>query len=143
MTTPSTLAINATNAPFYRQTRLGKDSYLQHIQSLNQIRKHHLKRWTVLHSIFHSEKTQPRMKGLKLRKTLKISWNYYLRKIMVWKHCLPTFRSKHFIHREPNNVNTVSGFNFVEQKNPMTFFKFSKILYTVVRSFDKNQLERR
>ena len=68
MTTPSTLAINATNALFYGQTRLGKDSYHQHIQSLNQIRKHHLKGWTVLHSIFHSEKTQPRMKGIKLKK---------------------------------------------------------------------------
>ena len=68
MTTPSTLAINATDALFYRQTRLGKDSYHQHIQSLNQIRKHHLKGWTALHSIFHSEKTQPRMKGIKLKK---------------------------------------------------------------------------
>ena len=42
MTTPSTLAINATNAPFHRQTRLGKDNYLQHIQSLNHLKKHHL-----------------------------------------------------------------------------------------------------
>ena len=33
MTTPSTLAITATNAPFHEPTRLGKDSYRQHIQS--------------------------------------------------------------------------------------------------------------
>ena len=57
--------------------------------------------------------------------------------MMILKHCLSTFRSKHFIHREPNNVNTVSVFNFVEQKNPM-IFKFSKILYVIVGSFDKN-----
>ena len=37
MTTPSTLAINATNAPFHRQTRIGKDSYHQLIQSLNHL----------------------------------------------------------------------------------------------------------
>ena len=37
MTTPSTLAINATNAPFHRQTRLGKDSYHQDIQSQNHL----------------------------------------------------------------------------------------------------------
>ena len=48
MTTPSTLAINATNAPFHMQTRLGKDSYHQHIQSLNHLKKHHLYRCTVL-----------------------------------------------------------------------------------------------
>ena len=44
MTTPSTLAINATNinAPFHRKTRLGKDSYYQHIKSLNHLKKHHL-----------------------------------------------------------------------------------------------------
>ena len=64
MTTPSTLAINTTNAPFHRQTHLGKDSYHQHVQSLNHIKKHHLLRCTVLHFIFHSEKTQPNFHNL-------------------------------------------------------------------------------
>ena len=50
---------------------------------------------------------------------------------MILKHCLSTFRSKHFIHREPDNVNTVSVFNFVEQKNPM-IFKFSKICMSLL-----------
>ena len=65
ITTPSTLAINATNAPFHRQTRLGKDSYHQRIQSL-----HHQSIIDVLCSIFifHSEKAQPTMKGLNLKK---------------------------------------------------------------------------
>ena len=57
---------------------------------------------------------------------------------MIWKHRLSTFRSKHFKHREPNNANTVSISNFVALKNPMIFFKFSKIFCTVVGSFDKN-----
>ena len=55
---------------------------------------------------------------------------------MILKHCLSIFRSKQFINREPDNVNTVSVL-FVEQKNPM-IFKFSKILYVIVGSFDKN-----
>ena len=51
---------------------------------------------------------------------------------MIWKHIFSTFRSKHFNRREPNDANTVSIFNFVALKNPMIFFKFSKLLYTVV-----------
>ena len=58
--------------------------------------------------------------------------------VELWKHSLSSIRSKHFKHGEPDNANTVSIFKFVALKNPMIFFKFSKILYTVVGSFDKN-----
>ena len=58
---------------------------------------------------------------------------------MIWKHSLSAaFRSKHCKHREPNDANTVSIFNFVALKNPIIFFKFSKIVYAVVGSFDEN-----
>ena len=79
------------------------------------------------------------MKRLKFHNLVELlsPKNDDLQKMMILKHCLSTFRSRH-LHREPNNVNTVSVSNFVEQKNPMIFFKFSKILYTVVGSFDKN-----
>ena len=68
MTTPSTLAITATNAPFHKPTRLGKDSYRQHIQS--QVTLENIVYRDVLYYIFifNSEKAQPGMKGLKLKK---------------------------------------------------------------------------
>ena len=68
MTTPSTLAMNATNAPFHGQTRLGRDSYHQHIQSLNHTKKaSFIKMYCIAFFIFHSETAQPRIKGLKLK----------------------------------------------------------------------------
>ena len=58
---------------------------------------------------------------------------------MIWKHILSTVRSKHFKGREPNDANTISILNFLALKNPMIFFKFSKLLYTVaVGSIAKN-----
>ena len=92
--------------------------------------------------MFHSETPQPRMKGLMLKNFHNLVELVSPQK-MIWKHSLSAFRSKHFKHREPNDANTVSVFNCVALKNPMIFFKFSKLLYTVVGSFDKNQLERR
>ena len=69
MTTPSTLAIDVTNAPFHRQTHLGKDSY-QHIQSLNTLNSIIYGDVLYYSFTFHSEKAQPRMNGLKLKKEL-------------------------------------------------------------------------
>ena len=67
MTTPSTLAITATNAPFHKPTRLGKDSYRQHFQS--QVTLKNIVYRDVLYYIFifNHEKAQPGMKGLKLK----------------------------------------------------------------------------
>ena len=45
---------------------------------------------------------------------------------MIWKHSVSAFRCKHFKHRETNDVNTVSIYNFVALTNPMIFSNFRK-----------------
>ena len=68
MTMPPTLAMNATNAPFHGQTRVGKDSYHQHIQSLNHTKKaSSIKMYCIALLIFHSETAQTSIRGLKLK----------------------------------------------------------------------------
>ena len=56
-TTPSTLAIKASNALFHRQKRLGKDIHYQPIQSLIHPKKHHTLKCTVPQFLFHSERS--------------------------------------------------------------------------------------
>ena len=84
---------------------------------------------------FRSEKAQPRLKGLKLK-----NFHNLVKLLSPKNNDTETqslyFQNKHFKHREPNNANTVSIFNFVALTNPMIFFKFSKILYTVVGYFE-------
>ena len=68
MTTSSTLAINATNASF--QAKLALERKLPSGYPIPQITLKSIIYRDVLYYIlsFHSERAQPRMKGLKLKK---------------------------------------------------------------------------